>query len=261
MESKHTKDALQHEAWRALRIMSEFVDATDTLVRIGPAVAVFGSARTTPNRPEFQQAIECGRRLAERGFAVVTGGGPGIMEAANKGALEANGVSVGLNISLPFEQKPNPYQSIELTFRYFFIRKVMFVKHARGFVIFPGGFGTMDELFESLTLIQTLKIVPFPVVLIGTKFWQPLLDWMRTTLAEEYGTISKEDFEIFRVTDDVKEAVDIVHDVQSGKRVWAPQLPRFASDPPITDEEGIRQGVHPRRHLKSDAALGLDNLE
>ena len=261
MESKHIKDALQHEAWRTLRIMSEFVDATDTMVRVGPAVAVFGSARTRPEKHEFIQAVECGRMLVERGFAVITGGGPGIMEAANKGALEANGVSVGLNISLPFEQKPNPYQSIELTFRYFFVRKVMFVKHACGFIIFPGGFGTMDELFESLTLIQTLKIVPFPVVLIGKKFWQPLLDWMRTTLAEEHGTISAEDFELFRVTDDVREAVDIVHDVHAGRRAWAPKLPRFASDPPVSQEEGIRQGVHPRRHLQGDAAMGIDNIE
>lgn len=241
--------------------MSEFVDATDTLVRIGPAVAVFGSARTAPTRPEYLQAVHCGQRLVERGFAVITGGGPGIMEAVNKGALEGNGVSVGLNISLPFEQKPNPYQSIELTFRYFFIRKVMFVKHARGFIIFPGGFGTMDELFESLTLIQTLKIVPFPVIMIGTKFWQPLLDWMRTTLAEEHGTISKEDFDMFHVTDSVDEAVTIIHEVQTGQRPWATRLPRFESDPPISEEEGIRQGVHPRRHLKGDPSMGVDNLE
>ena len=241
--------------------MSEFVDATDTLVRIGPAVAVFGSARTRPEKPEFSQAVDCGKLLVQRGFAVITGGGPGIMEAVNKGAVESGGVSVGLNISLPFEQKPNPYQSIELTFRYFFVRKVMFVKHARGFIIFPGGFGTMDELFESLTLIQTLKIVPFPVVLIGKKFWQPLLDWMRTTLCEEHAPISADDFEIFRVTDDVREAVDIVHEVHSGKRLWAPKLPRFASDPPLADEEGIRSGVHPRRHLQGDASLGIDNLE
>ncbi len=261
MESKHIKEALQHEAWRALRIMSEFVDATDTMVRVGPAVAVFGSARTAPERPEFAQAMECGKQLVGRGFAVITGGGPGIMEAANRGALEAKGVSVGLNISLPFEQKPNPYQSIELTFRYFFVRKVMFVKHARGFIIFPGGFGTMDELFESLTLIQTLKIVPFPVILVGRKFWEPLLTWMRTTLAEEFKTISPEDFDLFRVTDDVGEAVRIIADVQAGRHAWAPKLPRFASDPPITEEEGIRQGVHPRRHLQGDAAMGLDNLE
>ena len=261
MEAKHIKDALQHEAWRALRIMSEFVDATDTMVRVGPAVAVFGSARTTPERPEFSAAERCGRLLVERGYAVITGGGPGIMEAVNKGALEAKGVSVGLNISLPFEQKPNPYQSIELTFRYFFVRKVMFVKHARGFIIFPGGFGTMDELFESLTLIQTLKIVPFPVVLVGKKFWEPLLAWMRTTLAEEFKTISAEDFELFRVTDDVEEAVQLIDDVQSGRKPWAPKLPRFASDPPVSEEEGIRQGVHPRRHLQGDTSLGLDNLE
>jgi len=261
MKSKHIKAALQHEAWRTLRIMSEFVDATDTMVQVGPAVAVFGSARTRPERPEYLQAIECGKHLVQRGFAVITGGGPGIMEAANKGALDGGGVSVGLNISLPFEQKPNPFQSVELTFRYFFVRKVMFVKHARGFIIFPGGFGTMDELFESLTLIQTLKIVPFPVVLVGTAFWKPLLDWMRTTLAEEFGTISQDDFELFHVTDNVEEAVNIVHEVHAGRRLWAPKLPRFASDPAPTEEEGIRPGIHPRRHFKGDAYLGVDNLE
>lgn len=261
MESKQIKQALQHEAWRTLRIMSEFVDATDTLVRVGPGVAVFGSARTAPEKTEYLSAVQCGQLLAQRKFAVITGGGPGIMEAANKGCLEGKGTSVGLNISLPFEQRPNPYQSVELTFRYFFIRKVMFVKHASGFVIFPGGFGTLDELFESLTLIQTLKIVPFPVVLIGKKFWEPLLQWMRTTLAVEHGTISPEDFEIFHVTDDVEEAVQIIHDVFTGKREWAKRLPRFASDPPITEEEGIRSGIHPRRHVMRDPSLGMDNIE
>ena len=261
MESKHIKQALQHEAWRTLRIMSEFVDATDTLVRIGHGVAVFGSARTPPTKPEYQKALECGRLLSQKGFAVITGGGPGIMEAANKGCLEAGGTSVGLNISLPFEQKPNPYQSVELTFRYFFVRKVMFVKHASGFVIFPGGFGTLDELFEALTLIQTLKIVPFPVILIGKAFWEPLLEWMRTTLAVEHATISPEDFEIFHVTDDVGEAATIIHEVLTGKRAWATRLPRFASDPPISEEYGIRSGIHPRRHLQGDAALGMDNIE
>ncbi len=261
MESKHIKQALQHEAWRTLRIMSEFVDATDTLTRIGHAVAVFGSARTAPTKPEYQRAIDCGRVLASKKFAVITGGGPGIMEAANKGCIEAGGASVGLNISLPLEQKPNPYQSIELTFRYFFVRKVMFVKHASGFIIFPGGFGTLDELFEALTLIQTLKIVPFPVILIGKTFWAPLLEWMRTTLAQEHGTISPDDFEIFHVTDDVNEAVTIIHEVLLGKRAWATRLPRFPSDPPITEEEGIRPGIHPRRHLQGDAALGMDNIE
>ncbi|MSR28445.1 MAG: TIGR00730 family Rossman fold protein [Phycisphaerales bacterium] len=261
MESKEIKQALQHEAWRTLRIMSEFVDATDTLVRIGPGVAVFGSARTPRDRAEYLKAVECGGLLAKHKFAVITGGGPGIMEAANKGCLEAQGTSVGLNISLPFEQKPNGYQSVELTFRYFFVRKVMFVKHASGFVIFPGGFGTLDELFEALTLIQTLKIVPFPVVLIGKAFWEPLLQWMRTTLACEFETISPEDFEIFHVTDDVAEAVTLIHEVFTGVRTWAKRLPRFASDPPVAQEEGIRSGIHPRRHLQGDATLWMDNIE
>lgn len=261
MESKQVKEALQHEAWRTLRIMSEFVDATDTLVRVGPGVAVFGSARTHPSKPAYLKAVECGRLLANHQFAVITGGGPGIMEAANKGCLEAKGTSIGLNISLPLEQKPNPYQSVELTFRYFFVRKVMFVKHASGFVIFPGGFGTLDELFESLTLIQTLKIVPFPVVLIGKAFWEPLLQWMRTTLAVEHETISPEDFEMFHVTDDVEEAVTLIHDVFVGKRAWATRLPRFPNDPPVTAEEGIRPGIHPRRHLSRGGGTGMDNIE
>jgi uncharacterized protein (TIGR00730 family) len=257
-----SKQALQHEAWRSLRILSEFVDATDSLALVGPAIAVFGSARTKPEHNDYLRAVECGRLLVQRGFAVVTGGGPGIMEAANKGAHAAKGVSVGLNISLPHEQKPNPYQSIELTFRYFFIRKVMFVKHARGFIIFPGGFGTLDELFESLTLIQTLKIVPFPVVLVGSAFWNPLLDWLRSTLLEKHATISAEDFDMFSVTDDVHEAVQIVHDVHAGRRVWCPKLARFAGDESTHLGEGTRTGISPRRHFHGgDAYLGIEDLE
>ncbi|MCA9285111.1 MAG: TIGR00730 family Rossman fold protein [Phycisphaerales bacterium] len=245
-ESDH-KDRLRHESWRVFRIMSEFVEAFDTLARIGPAVSVFGSARTLPADPYYQAAVRCGALLTARGFAVITGGGPGIMEAANKGAVEAQGMSVGLNIALPMEQRPNPYQNVELDFRYFFIRKVMFVKYARGFVIFPGGFGTMDEFFESLTLIQTLKIVPFPVVLIGREFWSGLLDWMRQTLDSRYHTISPQDMDLFHLTDEVEEAVDIVHETYLGRRTVGEWLPRFRGDAETEGGEGTRRGIMPRR--------------
>lgn len=246
MVDRPHKQRLTQESWRVLRILSEFVEALDTLERIPPAVSVFGSARTRPDSPVYQQAVDCGRRLAQAGFATITGGGPGIMEAANRGALEAGGVSVGLNITLPMEQKPNPYQNVELDFRYFFIRKVMFVKYARGFIIFPGGFGTMDEYFESLTLIQTLKVVPFPVVLIGSRFWSGLLKWMRETLDEEHHTISPQDMNLFSVTDDVEEAVRIVHETHLGIRQAGAWLPRFAGDEEVLPGEGTRSGVKAR---------------
>lgn len=256
------KGRLSHESWRVLRIMSEFVDAFDTLEKLGPAVSVFGSARTPTQDPYYAKAVECGRLLAEHGFSVITGGGPGIMEAANKGALEAGGASVGLNISLPMEQRPNPYQNVELDFRYFFIRKVMFVKYARGFVIFPGGFGTMDEYFESLTLIQTLKVVPFPVVLVGSKFWSGLLTWMRETLDAEHHTISPQDMDLFSVTDDVAEAVKIIHETHVGLRRAGAWLPRFVGDAEVLPGEGTRAGVRPRQEglrgfeeLHEDAAI------
>ncbi|MSR18143.1 MAG: TIGR00730 family Rossman fold protein [Phycisphaerales bacterium] len=253
--------ATQPEAWRALRIMSEFVDGVDQLVRLPPAVSVFGSARLAPESREYQRAQECARLLVGEGFAVITGGGPGIMEAANRGARDAGGVSVGLNITLPQEQDPNPYQTVGLSFRYFFVRKVMFVKYARGFIIFPGGFGTLDELFESLTLIQTLKIEPFPVVLVGTEFWKGMLDWMRKVLATEYKTISPSDFDLFYLTDDVAEAVQIVSDVYRHRRVWCPGLPRFSQDSATREGEGTRSGRYPaRRSLRAgDAWMGIDS--
>ncbi|MHC4948278.1 MAG: LOG family protein [Planctomycetota bacterium] len=245
-EDSH-KDLLLFESWRVFRVMSEFVDSFDTLARVGPAVSVFGSARTPPTDRYYHLAVDCGRRLAEKEFAVITGGGPGIMEAANKGAAEAGGTSIGLNIALPMEQAPNSFQNVELDFRYFFSRKVCFVKYARGFIIFPGGFGTMDEFFESLTLIQTLKIVPFPVVLIGTDFWSGLLDWVRGTMDERFQTISSEDFDLFRLTDDVEEAVDIVWETHIGKRVAGEKLPRFETDEAVPTGEGTRLGVEPRK--------------
>lgn len=253
------KEQLEFESWRVFRIMSEFVEAIETMARVGNAVSVFGSARLKPDDPNYQLAVECGRKLVERDYAVVTGGGPGIMEAANKGAIEAGGTSIGLNIALPMEQTPNPYQNVELDFRYFFIRKVMFVKYACGFIIFPGGFGTMDEFFESLTLMQTLKIPPFPVVLVGTSFWGGLLDWMRATLAEEYKTISPEDFDLFTVTDDLDEAVNVVHEARIGKRTVAAKLPRFRSDAEETHTgEGTRDGVQPRKGGRVKEQYDLD---
>jgi uncharacterized protein (TIGR00730 family) len=246
LDDQH-KDALRHESWRVLRVMSEFVDSFDTLARIGPAISVFGSSRTPEGDRYYRLAVECTRKLADKGFAVITGGGPGIMEAANRGASEAGGVSVGLNISLPMEQRPNPYQNVEIDFRYFFVRKVCFVKYARGFVIFPGGFGTMDEFFESLTLMQTLKVVPFPVVLIGSDFWSGLIDWLRGTMEERFETISPEDFDLFHLTDDLDEAVTILYETHIGKRRVAEGLPRFGDEEGEPTGEGTRLGIAPRK--------------
>ncbi|MFO0972987.1 MAG: TIGR00730 family Rossman fold protein [Phycisphaerae bacterium] len=196
------------ETWRLFRILSEFVEGFELLAPIGQAVSVFGSARTGPDEAAYGQAEDIGRRLVERGFAVITGGGPGIMEAANKGAFESRGVSVGLNITLPMEQAPNRYQTHGMEFRYFFVRKVMFVKYSVGLVCFPGGFGTMDEFFESMTLIQTEKIPEYPVVLMGREFWTPLVDFMRRTMLEQYATISPRDLERFLITDDPEAGVE-----------------------------------------------------
>lgn len=197
------------ESWRIFRIMAEFVDGIETLSSLEPAVTIFGSARSKPGDKYYAMAEDMGKMLADEGFCVITGGGPGIMEAANKGAKEGGGQSVGLNIVLPFEQHLNPYANIHLNFRYFFVRKVMFVKYAMSYVIFPGGFGTLDELFEALTLIQTDKIKPFPVVLVGSEYWRGLLDWITETMAAE-GMILPEDRAIFAVVDNPKDAVEII---------------------------------------------------
>lgn len=200
-ENQYVVDALSaKESWRMFRIMSEFVDGIDTLGEIPKGVSVFGSARSKPGTPEYRQAEEMGRRLVEAGFSVITGGGGGVMEAANKGASEAGGHSVGLNIELPFEQKPNPYANVRLDFRYFFVRKVMFVKHSVAYVVMPGGFGTLDELAEALTLIQTHRIRPFPVFLMGSQYWGGLVQWMDTVL-KGHGMISPEDMDLLHVVD------------------------------------------------------------
>lgn len=202
-------DAKMPEAWRVLRIQSELVDGIEQLIKLKGAVTVFGSARTAPEHPHYQAAETLGRLLAEAGVPVITGGGPGVMEAANKGAKLADGSSIGLNITLPMEQAPNPYQTISLTFRYFFVRKLMFVKHAVGFVILPGGFGTLDELFEALTLVQTGKVASFPIVLVDKDYWAGLMDWIRARMLAE-GNISESDLALMQLVDTPEEAVDII---------------------------------------------------
>jgi uncharacterized protein (TIGR00730 family) len=200
---------LETDTWRTLRIMSEFVEGFDALATIGPAITVFGSARVTEGTPAYTMAREIGRLLAQEGYAVITGGGPGVMEAANRGCQEGGGLSVGCNIELPHEQSINTYVDLGVEFRYFFARKTMFVKYADGFVILPGGYGTMDELFEALTLIQTGKIKHFPVVLVGSAFFAGMLEWFKTKLAGE-GMISPEDLDLVQVTDDPKEVIEII---------------------------------------------------
>jgi uncharacterized protein (TIGR00730 family) len=200
---------LESDAWRALRIMGEFIDGFDALARLGPAVSIFGSARTPSTDPMYEQARLLARRLSEEGFTIITGGGPGIMEAANRGAREADGVSVGLGIDLPLEQGVNTYVDLAVYFRYFFVRKTMFVKYAQAFVIFPGGFGTFDELFESLTLVQTGKIDHFPIILVGSGYWEGLLAWLRSTVAAE-GKVDEIDIKLMRICDDVEEITAII---------------------------------------------------
>jgi hypothetical protein len=204
------KDFLEQDPWRVFRIMAEFVDGFEMMAQVPPGVSVFGSARAGPDHPYYAKAIEVGRRIAEAGFAVITGGGPGIMEAANKGAQEAGGESVGLNIVLPFEQVANPYLTKIINFRYFFVRKVMFSKYAVGFIFFPGGFGTLDEFFDTLTLIQTGKIHRLPVVLVGRDFWEGQLQWLRGTALGRFAHLDAQDLALFHLTDDPAEAVRYV---------------------------------------------------
>lgn len=196
-------------SWLLFKIMGEFVNGFEQMGLVGPCVSIFGSARTKPDDPYYERTVEIAEKIVQHGFGVITGGGPGIMEAANKGAQQAGGTSVGLNIDLPFEQQENPYidKGKLMNFDYFFVRKVMFIKYAQAFVVMPGGFGTLDELFEALTLIQTEKITKFPIVLFGTAFWSGMLDWIKKTLLEEHQNISPEDLDLIKVVDDVDEAV------------------------------------------------------
>jgi uncharacterized protein (TIGR00730 family) len=199
---------MAHSSWQIFKIMAEFVDGFDTLARIGPCISVFGSARTKPENPYYQITVDIAKRLTAEGFGVITGGGPGIMEAANKGAMLAGGKSVGLNIDLPFEQSSNEFidKDKNLNFNYFFVRKVMFTKYSQGFIMMPGGFGTMDEFFEVATLIQTEKFKQMPMVLVGTSYWQGLMDWMGKAMLEEHN-IGAEDLNLFKVVDTAEEAV------------------------------------------------------
>ena len=202
-------DWLHTDPWRVLRIQSEFVEGFGALAELGPAVSVFGSARTQPDDPAYGLGVRLGQALVEAGYAVITGGGPGAMQAANQGAFEAGGVSVGLGIELPFESGLNRFVDLGVNFRYFFTRKTMFVKYAQGFIVLPGGFGTLDELFEALTLVQTQKVTSFPIVLVGHAYWDGLVAWLRD-VAVTHGTVSPKDLDLIHLTDDIDEAVRIV---------------------------------------------------
>lgn len=230
------EDLKADDSWRMFRIMSEFTEGFEELSDIGFAVTIFGSARTKPSDRYYQAAEQIAGLLGEEGFSIISGGGPGIMEAANKGAAEHNATSVGLNIDLPFEQVPNKYQNLTLDFRYFFARKVMFVKYSMGYVCMPGGFGTLDEFFEALTLMQTNKIYPMPLVLFGIEYWEGLLAWMRNKLID-HGTISEEDFDLITLTDDPREVAAIMKQ----HRQWK--------------QEQIREAnlEHLRKHFGSEA--------
>jgi len=250
------------DTWRIFRIMAEFVEGFEAMSRVGKAVSMFGSARTRPPDLCYKAACETARLLAKDGFAIITGGGPGIMEAANKGALEAGGESIGLNISLPQEQESNSYQTLTLDFHYFYVRKVMFVKYASAFVCFPGGFGTLDEFFETMTLVQTLKVEAYPIVLFGSKYWSGLMDWMRKSMRPHF--IDHEDLEIFRITDDPAEAAKLVREgvhkhwwhpidatlanvASNGKK---PKTPMVGGSRSSDTGEGTRYGKRPRRPEK-----------
>jgi uncharacterized protein (TIGR00730 family) len=209
LDSRGPTDWVHTDPWRVLRIQSEFVEGFGALAELGPAIGVFGSARTAPDDPFYAVGERLGRALAEAGYAVITGGGPGAMEAANKGAQQAGGTSVGLGIELPFEIGLNEWVDVGVNFRYFFARKTMFVKYARGFAVLPGGLGTLDEMFEALTLVQTKKVTSFPVVLIGVDYWSGLLDWLRSTVLAD-GKINQADLDMLTVTDDVEEAVAVL---------------------------------------------------
>ncbi|MFD6445243.1 TIGR00730 family Rossman fold protein [Promicromonospora sp. NPDC060204] len=242
LASDQDTDWLHSDPWRVLRIQSEFVEGFGALAELGQAVSVFGSARTKPGHPDYAAGETVGRLLVEAGYAVITGGGPGIMEAANKGAAEAGGTSVGLGIELPFEQGVNEYVNLGINFRYFFARKTMFLKYAQGFIVMPGGFGTFDELFEAVTLVQTHKVTQFPIVLVGKAYWGGLLEWVRTT-ALEHGVISAADLDIIHLTDDPADAVR--HVVDRAHQIAAEQAAlqaAVAAERATEEAAGTRQG-------------------
>jgi uncharacterized protein (TIGR00730 family) len=223
-ENQYVIEALTQDSWRMFRIIGEFAQGFEAMSNVGKAVTIFGSARLHEGSEVFAKAEELAGHLARSGYAVLTGGGPGIMEAGNKGALEAGGRSIGLNVTLPHEQAPNGFQTDTLGFKYFFVRKVMLVKYSTAFVVFPGGFGTIDELFEALTLIQTRKIKPFPVYLIGVDYWQGLVDWLRNTLLLE-GTISEQDLHLFKVLDDISGIPDEIEEYYHNAHAAGFELP------------------------------------
>lgn len=225
LETPKPDEFTRSDTWRVLRITGEFIEGFDNLATVTRAVALFGSARTQPEDPQYKAAQETAALLAQAGFGVITGGGPGIMQAANRGAFEANGLSIGCNIELPFEQRANPYLTRSLTFKYFFVRKTMFVKYSMAFIIFPGGFGTLDELFEALTLIQTRKIKNFPVILFGSEFWGGMLKWIEEVMLKE-GKISDADLALLHLTDSPSEVVEIINASQDALR----KLDRTAPD-------------------------------
>ncbi|NLU76935.1 TIGR00730 family Rossman fold protein [Micromonospora sp. HNM0581] len=264
LDSRARADWKTKDAWRALRILSEFVEGFDTLADLPPAVSVFGSARSKPDSPECQLAEALGAALARAGYAVITGGGPGVMEAANRGASEAGGHSVGLGIELPFEQGINEWVDLAIDFRYFFARKTMFVKYAQAFVVLPGGFGTMDELFEALTLVQTGKVTRFPVVLMGVDYWQGLLDWLRGTMAAE-GKIGPVDLELICVTDDVAAAVRHIVEAEAAlnleqETVREEAVARAAADQQAAADDSTPAGepADPRGPVTDETAVSDD---
>jgi uncharacterized protein (TIGR00730 family) len=216
LDNKGSADWVHTDTWRVLRIQSEFVEGFGLLAELPPAVSVFGSARTPKDHPEYAAGQQLGAALAQAGFAVITGGGPGVMEAVNRGASEAGGVSVGLGIELPFEQGLNDWVDIGINFRYFFARKTMFVKYAEAFVIMPGGFGTLDEMFEALTLVQTQKVTRFPVILFGTKYWSGLIEWLRTSVLSE-GKVNPVDLDLLHLSDDVDDIVQMIASGANGR--------------------------------------------
>jgi uncharacterized protein (TIGR00730 family) len=270
-KQKRIRESLAPDArdvWRIFRIMSEFVEGFEEMASIGPAVSIFGSARTKPSDPYYKDTEQTARLLAKEGFAVITGGGPGIMEAGNKGAFEAGGKSIGLNITLPQEQEANRYQTLSLDFHYFYARKVMFVKYASAFVCFPGGYGTLDEFFETMTLIQTLKIEAFPIILYGSEYWSGLAQWLRKNLIPAY--IDREDIEIFRIVDSPAQVVKLVKKGVT-QHWWRPldaELTRIAGNGaakalgPLSGArsadtgEGTRYGRRPKRADRAHAKPG-----
>ena len=219
------EDLKHSETWRVFKIQSELVEGFETLSDLGPAVAIFGSSRMQPGSHYYEKAVQLGKRLSDSGFAVITGGGPGVMEGANKGAKEGKGKSVGLNIEIPVEQHPNKYQDVILSFRYFFIRKLMFVKYSSAFIIFPGGFGTMDELFEALTLSQTKRIGVFPIILFGREYWKGLVDWFSSTLLAN-GTILREDLDLIAIVDEIDEACQVLQEYKKTFEIEMPDCPK-----------------------------------